>query len=611
MKTVSKKLLSILLVAILLVSAIPFQAFADAHASTHVINWEPVDAYTHDGKCADTTCDQNGNVVMPGISHDWNNGVCSLCNYICTHDWSNKDGKCKICGIACPTHRMDEAVAAVNPGCETPGSTAFLRCATCGKEEGGATLNATGHSWVGQVCQNCGATQNTLPNTLPLYLIPNPGTINKGAVSAVYYATDGGYLVNLPQPDPLDGYIFNGWRTEDGRIIYPNSSANVTYDFNMGDEWYAVWVADTKHVEVYAVLNSNYSSPVSGCVWAGEVPSGANLLDYLKGDTIVTAVNNALATHPGYSWDRIYRDRLGNALADGTPNQAQNVYVNFASVPYTLYFDADGGTVAPTSKTVYKGSKVGTLPTPVKNGMVFLGWRDTTDNTLYTADTIYNKAGDGMVKAVWKEEAKVYLRVYLNKNFDTPDRLLEVNSYVVDDHISWSAIDAMLRKYYSPAPGSTMVVNGLFDVNTWGGYRANPNQERKSDIRVAANSGTEIYVMITGVGSGTTVVPTTPTSPVNPTVPANGFWVRDLNGNLTWYPAGSTLPAGTGYWVLDASGNPNIWVMTSGSTIPTYIYIGTNPKTGDTAKIEIAAAIMVLAAAALVTVMALRKKKSV
>ena len=46
-------------------------------------------------------------------------------------------------------------------------------------------------------------------------------------------------------------------------------------------------------------------------------------------------------------------------------------------------------------------------------------------------------------------------------------------------------------------------------------------------------------------------------------------------------------------------------------TVPTYIYIGTNPKTGDTAKIENAAAIMVLAAAALVTVMALRKKKSV
>ena len=69
--------------------------------------------------------------------------------------------------------------------------------------------------------------------------------------------------------------------------------------------------------------------------------------------------------------------------------------------------------------------------------------------------------------------------------------------------------------------------------------------------------------------------------------------------------AGSSLPSGTGYWVLDANGNPNIWVMTGSSIIPTYIYVGSNPKTGDTAKIEIAAAIMVLAAAALVTVMAL------
>ena len=506
---------------------------------------------------------------------------------------------------------MQLDAAAVNPGCETPGATAVMKCAICGFREGGAALPATGHKWVGQVCEYCGAPQTSLPTTITIGLDPYPGTINNGSSGAIYFTTDGGYLVNLPQPDPLEGYVFNGWRTEDGRIIYPNSSANATYEAAMRSNWTAVWAADTKHVEVYAVLNSNYSSPVSGCVWAGEVPSGANLLEYLKSDAIRGAVNNTLATYPGYSWDGIYRDRLGNALADGTPNQAQNVYVNFASVPYTLYFDADGGTVAPTSKTVYKGSKVGTLPTPVKSGMVFLGWRDTTDNTLYTADTIYNKAGDGMVKAVWKEEAKVYLRVYLNKNFDTPDRLLEVNSYVVDDHISWSAIDTMLRRYYTPAAGSTMVVNGLFDVNTWRGYRANPNQERKSDIRVAANSGTEIYVMITGVASGSTVVPTTPTSPVNPTVPANGFWVRDLNGNLTWYPAGSSLPSGTGYWVLDANGNPNIWVMTGSSIIPTYIYVGSNPKTGDTAKIEIAAAVMVLAAAALVTVMALRKKKSV
>ena len=33
MKTVSKKLLSLMLVAILLVSAIPFQAFADPHVA--------------------------------------------------------------------------------------------------------------------------------------------------------------------------------------------------------------------------------------------------------------------------------------------------------------------------------------------------------------------------------------------------------------------------------------------------------------------------------------------------------------------------------------------------------------------------------------------------
>ena len=666
MKTVSKKLLSFMLVAILLVSALPFQAFAtNPHDDGH--NTRPVQdgEYFHDIVCDDVNCMRYNDVLSDNESHIWNGSICTVCNYVHAIHTLDADGNCSVCDYKCPTHAWvdNPLVPAVGATCAAPGSTAGKICMTCGATKAPEPIAQLSHQYdSSHKCQLCGAPQ---PGTTITFRA-NPGTIN-GSETYTYFAFDGDIITDIPRPDARAEYNFLYWLGADGTKLYPNNTTSITYKSSMGTEFTAVWEAKTKHVEVYAVLNGNYGSPMSGYVWQGEAPENGDLLAYLTSNA-AQSVKNALAMNPGYTWDEVFRDRMGNPLASGTANQGQNIYVNFTSIPYKLSFNADGGSVAPSSKIVYKGVKVGTLPTPVREGKVFMGWKDN-NGKVYTENTVYEVAGDTNLTAEWKDQAKVYLRVYLNYNFSTPDRLLEVDQYVADDHISWSAIDAYLRKYYAPASGSSMVVNGLFDKSGWDGYRSNPYQERKTDIRVAANSGTEIYVMITGA-AGVNTVPTNPTIPTNPTVPANGFWVRDLNGNLKWYnagssvpagngywqydangnptiwvmttgnsgssiptnptvpangfwvrdlngnlkwyPAGSSLPAGNGYWQYDSNGNPNIWVMTNGSTIPTYIIInGSNPKTGDTARIELAAAIMVLAAAALVTVMVLRKKKSV
>lgn len=41
---------------------------------------------------------------------------------------------------------------------------------------------------------------------------------------------------------------------------------------------------------------------------------------------------------------------------------------------YTLSFDANGGTVSETSRTITEGNQVGSLPTPTKEGYQFYGW---------------------------------------------------------------------------------------------------------------------------------------------------------------------------------------------------------------------------------------------
>ena len=68
MKTVSKKLLSLLLVAILLVSAIPFQAFADpCPDDNHQLSeWKATGDDKHYKVCLNTDCPQKGKIIVSG-----------------------------------------------------------------------------------------------------------------------------------------------------------------------------------------------------------------------------------------------------------------------------------------------------------------------------------------------------------------------------------------------------------------------------------------------------------------------------------------------------------------------------------------------------------------
>ena len=64
---------------------------------------------------------------------------------------------------------------------------------------------------------------------------------------------------------------------------------------------------------------------------------------------------------------------------------------------YTLTYNANGGSVSPTSKKLEKGSVYGSLPTPTRSGYTFLGWytsssggtKVSSDVKIYDNTTIY------------------------------------------------------------------------------------------------------------------------------------------------------------------------------------------------------------------------------
>lgn len=69
---------------------------------------------------------------------------------------------------------------------------------------------------------------------------------------------------------------------------------------------------------------------------------------------------------------------------------------------YTLYYDANGGSVSPSFKTVTYNSTIGTLPTPTRSGFSFNGWfTSPSGGSQVTSSTTYGTAGDSTIYARW------------------------------------------------------------------------------------------------------------------------------------------------------------------------------------------------------------------
>lgn len=75
---------------------------------------------------------------------------------------------------------------------------------------------------------------------------------------------------------------------------------------------------------------------------------------------------------------------------------------NYLKGVFTANFDANGGTVSETNRTVVYGSTLGTLPTPTRDYYTFDGWFTAVDGgEKLTADTVFNSTEDVTYYAHW------------------------------------------------------------------------------------------------------------------------------------------------------------------------------------------------------------------
>jgi uncharacterized repeat protein (TIGR02543 family) len=194
----------------------------------------------------------------------------------------------------------------------------------------------------------------SVPHTLSLYR--NSSSSDPTSAPQVASVPTGIELISqLNWVDP--GYSFAGWSLNPtGSIIYVDGA---TYQFNLDISLYAIWVPS----QFTVTFNSEGGNPLGDVVFQN---GGAGL--------VLPA-----ATQSGYEFDGWFTQPNGGTFVGGagvsyTPTQAITLYAQWTQSQFEVVFNADGGSVSPTSVLYSVGGADITLPSASLTGNSLSGW---------------------------------------------------------------------------------------------------------------------------------------------------------------------------------------------------------------------------------------------
>lgn len=228
-----------------------------------------------------------------------------------------------------------------------------------------------------------GNFSNTVSANLATYTVSFNGNGGSGATAQTIPA---GSSISLPSSS-RSGFTFNGWYTAASGGSFVGSSGS-SYTPSSSITLYAQWTV----IQYTVTWNANGGSvtPSSNTVNAG------------------SSVTAPTPTRSGYTF-LYWRDTPSgdflysvNAGASFTPPSSITMYARWSIIQYTVTYNANGGTVSPTSATVDAGSST-TLPTPSRSGFTFNGWYTASSggSFLGLGGTSYTPSSSITIFAQW------------------------------------------------------------------------------------------------------------------------------------------------------------------------------------------------------------------
>lgn len=224
----------------------------------------------------------------------------------------------------------------------------------------------------------CSDVKSTAPTTVTVTFNANGGSVSQSSKTVTVGSTYG----TLPTPTRTN-YSFQGWYDASNNKITSTTTVTRTSNHTLTAKWAA------NPVNVTVTFNAN----------GGSVSQASKTV----------TVGSTYGTLPepsrwGYTFQGWYDSSNNKITASTTVSIASNhtLTAHWAGQSSTVYFNANGGAVSPSSKTVTIGERYGSLPIPTRSNYTFLGWYTLTD-TLVTSSTIVSTLGTHTLVAHWQE----------------------------------------------------------------------------------------------------------------------------------------------------------------------------------------------------------------
>lgn len=338
-----------------------------------------------------TSADGTGNRYLPGGTYSSNEDVTLYA--VWTPDtytiqyYANG-------GSGAPSSQTKTADVALTLSNSTPSRTGYTFKQWNTNEDGYGTTYRPGASYT----RNESLDLYAIWDPIPYYITYDAnGGSSAPSRQTKYY----GEVIYISDTIPRrTGYDFLYWRDGlySGTRWDPGESYSGNYDLTL----YAIWQIITYTVSYSS--NGGSGAPSLQTKNYGENLTLSSSIPYWTGHTFKSWNTNSDGSGSNYQPGGSY-----------TRNESITLYAKWELEKYTISFDADGGTGAPSAKTKYYSEALIIPDTiPRRTGYEFLSW--SSYSVYYFPGDIYTREGDATLYARW---SKIYYTITYDANGGT------------------------------------------------------------------------------------------------------------------------------------------------------------------------------------------------